>query len=138
MREYARSGDPVRDVGGIEAHEAADLDVRNPALRDQPANVSLRDAQTFRHRTDVQQRRELVHISEWRVDSRKRDQKPRVNPSSHTLHHDARRLRETVAKIGTDMPVALSATGRALERAAQPATSTSSSDSSYQQRSTPT
>jgi hypothetical protein len=111
-REYTRSGDPVRDVDGIETHEAADLDVRNPALGDEPAHVSLRDAQTFRHRTDVQQRRELVHTSEWRVESRKRDQKLRVKTSSHTLHHDARQLHETVAKIGTDMPVALSATGR--------------------------
>ena len=111
-RRYASSGDPVRDVDGIEAHEAADLDVRNPALRDESSHVSLRDAQTFRHRTDVQQRRELVHIPEWRVESRKRDQKLRVKPSSHTLHHAARITRETVAKIGTDMPVALSATGR--------------------------
>jgi hypothetical protein len=90
-------------VDGIEAHEAADLDVRNPALGNQPANVALREAQTFRHRTDVQQRREVVHISEWRVESRERDEKSRVKPSSHTLHHDARRPRETAAKIGTDM-----------------------------------
>jgi hypothetical protein len=114
VRRYSSRGNPVRDVDRIEAHEPADLDVQNPAFGDELTYMSLRDAQTFRHRTDVQQRRELVHISEWRVDSRKRDQKLRVNPSSHTLHHDARRLRETVAKIGTDMPVALSATGRGL------------------------
>jgi hypothetical protein len=107
-RRYADSGDPVRDVDGIEAHEAADLDVRNPGLRDEPSHVSLRDAQTFRHRTDVQQRRELVHTSEWRVESRERDEKSRVKPSSHTLHHAARITRETAAKIDTEMPLPLS------------------------------
>ena len=35
---------------------------------------------------------------------------------SHTLHHDANLVRETVSKIGTDMPVALSATGRGSSR----------------------
>src|SRR6185437_8609582 len=58
--------------------------------------------------------RELVHVSEWRVESRERDEKLRVKSSSHTLHHDARRLRETVAKIGTDMPLPLSGSGRLL------------------------
>jgi translation elongation factor EF-1alpha len=52
----------------------------------------------FRHGADVQKRRELVHISEWRVEWRERDQKPRVKPVSHTLHHDARHPREMVAK----------------------------------------
>ena len=76
--------------------------------------MSLRDAQTFRHRTDVQQRRELVHISEWRVELRNATRNlasSRVHTRCITMHAGSN---ETVAKIGTDMPVALSATGRGL------------------------
>jgi hypothetical protein len=110
-RRNSGRADPVSDVGRIEAHEATDLDVRNPALRDETPHMPLGDAKPLCHRTDVQQVRKLFHTLHNRVDSHERDKPVPVQSNSHTLHHDARHTRETAVKIGTDGR-SLYATGR--------------------------